>query len=596
LNGKSVDDVPVGEESEIDEIVSSGQRLVVTTEADDGLKVVFQRKAFNLGYGNGKGDDGGGNDGGDEVTGVISPLGGQVIVPGLCSVTFPPGAFAAPTEVKVSVLRDASLFVADDITYSTVSRYIVPGITVTLASPMSANIEAVASFNVPDSLAGLESRISLLGRVVQSGSEESLSTQTLLLPQEQIVRQRTQAALGTVTGRLPSWAFSGPDPGSNIIDIILALRDEFPASSGSYPCYGAELTAPLSDPLFASKISSAFGPRVLPGSPTVHLGVDFGVPLGTPVYAADQGEVVAVNQNSPSAGKIVVVQHAHGFTRYLHLSEIYADMNHRTVPPNGIIGLSGRLGLTSTGAHLHFEYMPFGLLFETGTSPQFLSTDRVDPMACMARPAQGARIEILNFDFLMRLGDSRSLSAELRVPPNKVVGRDIFVWSAGVLPSQPGPVLSITSGGVVTAVGEGFGFAQAELRGSNSVTRNIVFPRQLFAHVDAFWGRYLGRAVVSGGTGYDGEYDFGMSFRENYTYEGGWGMQGHDLFLGYPLYSTKRVGNTIDFLWGDSGPPEQRSGTVTLVGDDISGSVKWLGGTVTFQAHYAGPIRASAEE
>lgn len=91
-----------------------------------------------------------------------------------------------------------------------------------------------------------------------------------------------------------------------------------------------------------------------------HGGMDFGVPVGTPVQAANAGTVVASedlrgNQNGGyrSYGRYVVVDHGGMSTLYAHLSNRMARVGQR-VGSGSVIGLSGNTG-NSTGPHLHFE-------------------------------------------------------------------------------------------------------------------------------------------------------------------------------------------------------------------------------------------------
>lgn len=91
-----------------------------------------------------------------------------------------------------------------------------------------------------------------------------------------------------------------------------------------------------------------------------HGGMDFGIPVGTPVQAANAGTVVASedlrgNQNGGyrSYGRYVVVDHGGVSTLYAHLSNRNARVGQR-VGSGSVIGMSGNTG-NSTGPHLHFE-------------------------------------------------------------------------------------------------------------------------------------------------------------------------------------------------------------------------------------------------
>lgn len=104
------------------------------------------------------------------------------------------------------------------------------------------------------------------------------------------------------------------------------------------------------------RISSQFNPRrvhPVTGRVSPHHGVDFAMPVGTPVLTTGDGEVSRVG-NHPFAGKYVEIDHHGQFkTRYLHLSRIQVQRGQR-VNRGERIALSGNTG-RSTGPHLHYE-------------------------------------------------------------------------------------------------------------------------------------------------------------------------------------------------------------------------------------------------
>ncbi|MBI4993625.1 peptidoglycan DD-metalloendopeptidase family protein [Candidatus Wolfebacteria bacterium] len=90
-----------------------------------------------------------------------------------------------------------------------------------------------------------------------------------------------------------------------------------------------------------------------------HNGLDIGAPIGTPVYAAEDGKVEAVDNNDRSYyrkyqyGKYVFIKHNNNMsTLYAHLSKQVARVGD-IVKRGDLIGYSGNTGY-STGAHLHF--------------------------------------------------------------------------------------------------------------------------------------------------------------------------------------------------------------------------------------------------
>jgi murein DD-endopeptidase MepM/ murein hydrolase activator NlpD len=102
-------------------------------------------------------------------------------------------------------------------------------------------------------------------------------------------------------------------------------------------------------PVQGARLSSGFGYRW----GTLHAGVDFAAPIGTPEYAAMDGVVVRAGAAS-GFGLAVYVQHANGdVTVYGHMDQILVAEG-QTVTAGETIALLGNRG-QSTGPHLHFE-------------------------------------------------------------------------------------------------------------------------------------------------------------------------------------------------------------------------------------------------
>ena len=86
-----------------------------------------------------------------------------------------------------------------------------------------------------------------------------------------------------------------------------------------------------------------------------HGGRDILAEVGTPVLAADSGEVVYVGQEG-SYGFLVIVDHGNGRqTRYGHLSRFETRMG-RSVQVGEVLGYVGTTGQPDLlNPHLHFE-------------------------------------------------------------------------------------------------------------------------------------------------------------------------------------------------------------------------------------------------
>ena len=104
------------------------------------------------------------------------------------------------------------------------------------------------------------------------------------------------------------------------------------------------------------RISDHYGYRTHPvlHHRQMHSGLDFAMPIGTPIYATANGVVLSAGIQ-PGYGHMVEIRHNFGFgTRYGHLNGKYAVKQGDFVKKGDIIAYSGNSGL-STGPHLHYE-------------------------------------------------------------------------------------------------------------------------------------------------------------------------------------------------------------------------------------------------
>ncbi|KAF0142507.1 MAG: membrane peptidase [Stygiobacter sp.] len=85
-----------------------------------------------------------------------------------------------------------------------------------------------------------------------------------------------------------------------------------------------------------------------------HLGVDYGISSGSPVFAASGGLITFADYTVDS-GFMVIIQHSNDYTSvYKHCSSILKKARD-TVTHGELIALSGNSGKNTTGPHLHFE-------------------------------------------------------------------------------------------------------------------------------------------------------------------------------------------------------------------------------------------------
>ena len=86
-----------------------------------------------------------------------------------------------------------------------------------------------------------------------------------------------------------------------------------------------------------------------------HTGIDYALPLGTPVLAAADGIVEKAGVDNTGYGNVIIIRHLWtDGTVYAHLRNWSVQVGQK-VKAGEVIGYSGNTG-NSTGAHLHFEY------------------------------------------------------------------------------------------------------------------------------------------------------------------------------------------------------------------------------------------------
>ncbi|HEX7409153.1 MAG TPA: M23 family metallopeptidase [Candidatus Binatia bacterium] len=102
-------------------------------------------------------------------------------------------------------------------------------------------------------------------------------------------------------------------------------------------------------PVAGGAVTSGFGQR----GHSFHDGIDISAPVGTPVHAAQDGDVI-YSDVLRGYGNVIIVRHPHGFaTVYAH-NRSNQTHEHQHVRQGEVIGSVGDSGRTS-GANLHFE-------------------------------------------------------------------------------------------------------------------------------------------------------------------------------------------------------------------------------------------------
>ncbi len=155
---------------------------------------------------------------------------------------------------------------------------------------------------------------------------------------------------------------------------------------GRYEPEGIYLSRPFADSQPARiPITQLFGENpafygqfFYDGAPLLgHNGIDFGIDTGTPVLAADDGQVMWVGYEDGGFGNYVKLQHRWGESLYAHLGRATVQTGTQ-VRRNQQIGLSDNSG-ASFGPHLHFGIRIFPYVRADGWGGFVDPLDYMDP-------------------------------------------------------------------------------------------------------------------------------------------------------------------------------------------------------------------------
>lgn len=120
----------------------------------------------------------------------------------------------------------------------------------------------------------------------------------------------------------------------------------------------------MAAPLKNHPISTAFRKPGKLWSKGYHTGVDYKAPIGTEVYAVQDGTVIPGSWGKAYGTQVLVDQKAlndgtlnriaGGWAIYAHLSQSLVKPGQK-IKKGDLIGRVGNTGTNTTGAHLHFE-------------------------------------------------------------------------------------------------------------------------------------------------------------------------------------------------------------------------------------------------
>lgn len=189
--------------------------------------------------------------------------------------------------------------------------------------------------------AGVEEEQRNLETLIEQKNQDIISYETDISNKEKAIREYEEA-------------IQAQDEEIAALEALIAEeKKKLLASSGVVLTYdGGTFAFPLAT---YTRVSDDYGMRIHPtlNVEQFHNGVDFAAPLGTAIYAAYDGVVVAATY-SATMGNYVMIDHGDGlYTIYMHASALYVEKDDVVVKGETIaaVGSTGR----STGNHLHFS-------------------------------------------------------------------------------------------------------------------------------------------------------------------------------------------------------------------------------------------------
>jgi murein DD-endopeptidase MepM/ murein hydrolase activator NlpD len=152
--------------------------------------------------------------------------------------------------------------------------------------------------------------------------------------------------------------------------LVEGFRFQSPGGEAQYyTANGASVwKTPFAMPVEDGRVSSHFNPyRMNPvlKRRAAHTGTDFSAPVGTPILAAADGEVISVGWKG-AYGKVVKIEHEGGYTTlyaHMHTQSVQKGQTVRQGDRIGTVGKTGRV----SGAHLHYELHKKGVALDPMT-------------------------------------------------------------------------------------------------------------------------------------------------------------------------------------------------------------------------------------
>lgn len=217
----------------------------------------------------------------------------------------------------------------------------------------------------------INDRLNIMSSVLQDIQHRDDNIYRVIFEAEPIPREVREAAFGGTDRYSQFEGYDNSDLITQVVQRVDKLARQMVVQSQSYDQVfemvkdKAQMLASIPAIVPISKgtdrLISGFGYRIHPIYKVLrmHTGVDFTAPLGTPIYATGDGNVVKVENNRSGYGLLVVIDHGYGYlTYYAHMSKANVRIGQK-IKRGEIVGLVGNSGI-STAPHLHYEVIKNG--------------------------------------------------------------------------------------------------------------------------------------------------------------------------------------------------------------------------------------------
>jgi murein DD-endopeptidase MepM/ murein hydrolase activator NlpD len=317
--------------------------------------------ACSGGQGSEHGPDAGGP--GDDSFSEIGTAGGNAVLSGVASVTFPPGSFPSSRPVRLEQTSEAaaaSAFEDSAALFRPQGRLTYEVHIETGNAPPA--LPVLARLNLPQTLTipaghGIE----VFARFREQSELDAYDA-------FELVPSTFDAAARMVTVSLSPDAFTDKRRADGAFEAVVTLAPTpSPSVSAHAPvrANGLRNGGKLVPPLESLSVASPFDPKrvngVIQGTayPPGHWGVDFVAPSNTRIFAVADSTVERA-YFSDTYGQCILLQvPGIGTVRYAHLARSAVKTGDKVLAGQEI-GLTDNSGTATTGPHLHFELAPDG--------------------------------------------------------------------------------------------------------------------------------------------------------------------------------------------------------------------------------------------